>query len=451
MSSEGFSVSGEKKDRRNTIRNKTLKTFDLFCYLYDNYSYTLGDTISSKDKEKYLFNSNHLAGKLNSLFDLGDSFSKIDHKTVRKHLLELYDLTHDADGPKPLMGACLECYEQNRYGEYKITNPYQMESKSQREEKSAADTKTDFGKRTKSKTIYYALNRVLSSNDYEILKASVYSNQYLDAASQKRIYNALSVMENPRAKLGDDSEFNHTLLDSDASINNKVSLLLQAIQNDAKVQFTYCKYRYEDNSIKLKNNREGQGENDKRKFSPYFVFSHNGMFYLIAMEDGMEKPIAHHYRVDRIKNPEIVKGKDTKYGYEKRDIMTSELRRYIPVGSEIFDVHEYLKDHPMMFNAYEKDMLTVRLSVTKALLNVMVDFFADDLDKDHVIEDPEAKDRVIITIYASDMGIKNICKQYGSDTVLLSPTDDMDEKDKNGIIRLRKEIKEELERAIDCY
>ena len=208
-----------------------MKTFDLFCYLYDNYSYTLGDTISSEDKEKYLFNSNQLAGKLNSLFGLGDSFSKIDHKTVRKHLLDLYDLTHDGDGPKPLMGACLECYEQNRYGKFKIANPYEIESKSEKEDRVAGKSKTDSEKRTKSKTIYYALNRVLSSNDYEILKASVYSNQYLDAASQKRIYNALSVMENPRAKLGDGSEFNDTLLDSDASINNKVSLLLHAIQN----------------------------------------------------------------------------------------------------------------------------------------------------------------------------------------------------------------------------
>ena len=430
------------------VTNKILKTFDLFCYLYDKYSYTLGDTISSADKDKYLFNSTQIARELNAIYNSQDDFSKIEHRTVSKHLFEIYNLTHDEKGPKPLMGACLECYEQNMYGEFKKTNLYAIgESESEKRDRESEDNK----QRVKRKTIYYALNRVLSTNDYEILKASVYSNQYLDAASQKRIYNALSVMENPRSKSGDGSEFKDVLLDPDASINNKVSLLLQAIQNKVKVQFTYCKYKYEDNSIKLKNNHAGQEENEQRKFSPYFVFSHNGMFYLIAMEDEMDEPIAHHYRVDRIKNLEIVLGKDKKNGFEKRKPMTSELRRYIPMGSDIFDMHEYLTDHPMMFNAYAKDMLTVRLSVTKFLLNVMVDFFADDLDKEHVMEDPSDNNRVIITVYASDMGIKNICKQYGSDTVLLPPTEDASEKDRKGIERLRKELKEEFEKATNCY
>lgn len=429
-----------------------MKTFDLFCYLYEHYSYTLGDTISSSDKNKFLFNSNQLATELNRNYNPGEYDSKIDHKTVRKYLMELYDLTHDAHGSRPLMGACLECYEQNKYGEFKRISLYPLEERqAEKSDILSGETKVESGKRVKSKTIYYALIRVLSRNDYEILKASVYGNQYLDAASQKRIYNALSVMENPNSKPGDGSEFRDTLLDSDASINDKVSLLLEAIQKEVKVQFTYCKYQIEGNAIRLKNNHAGQGENDKRKFSPYFVFAHNCMFYLIAMEDEMEEPIAHHYRVDRIKNLEIVLGKDKVNGYEKRKPMTSELRRYIEMGPGIFEVHEYLKDHPMMFNAYSRDMLNVRLSVTKSLLNVMVDFFSDDLDREHVTEDTEDKNRIIITVYASDLGIKNICKQYGSDAVLMPPTEDMADKDKAGILRLRKEIKEELEKAKDCY
>ena len=96
-------------------------------------------------------------------------------------------------------------------------------------------------------------------------------------------------------------------------------------------------------------------------------------------------------------------------------------------------------------------MLTVKLSVAKSLLNVMVDFFADDLDKEHVIEDPSDNSRVIITVYASDLGIKNICKQYGSDAVLLPATKDTAEGDKEGINRLRKELKDELEKAKAFY
>lgn len=406
--------------------------FEVFDYLYDiSQKRSLSKDKKNHDIFEYAISSNKIA----------ESLSTMDVKTVRTHLLDLYDLTHDInDNPKPFMGACLECYKQDDFCGVKKTkkiNPHSLQGQS--------------NNNTRSKTLYFVLRSVLSPNDYEILKASVYSNQYLDAESQKRIYNALSVMENPRAQLGDGSEFKETILDPDASINDKVSLLLDAIQREVKVQFTYCKYLYEDNSIKLKNNHEEQGEKEIRKFSPYVVFSHNGMFYLIAMEDEMDAPIAHHYRVDRIKNLKKVVGKDIKNDFEKRKPMTTELRRYIPLGSEIFDMHKYVKNHPMMLNAYAKDMLTVKLSVTKSLLNVMVDFFADDLNTDHVTEDPKDNSRVIITVYASDLGIKNICKQYGSDAVLLPATEDTDEKDKEGIDRLRKELKEELEKARALY
>ena len=406
--------------------------FEVFDYLYDiSQRSSLSKDKKDNDIFKYAISSNKIA----------ESLSTMDVKTVRNHLLDLYDLTHDInDNPKNFMGVCLECYIQDDFcgvKEIKRINPHSLQGNS--------------NNNTRSKTLYFVLRSVLSINDYEILKASIYSNQYLDAASQKRIYNALSVMENPRVQLGDGSEFKDTIIDPDASINDKVSLLLDAIQREVKVQFTYCKYQYEDNSIKLKNNHEEQGEKEIRKFSPYVVFSHNGMFYLIAMEDEMDAPIAHHYRVDRIKNLKKVVGKDVKNDFEKRKPMTTELRRYLPLGSEIFDMHKYVKDHPMMFNAYAKDMLTVKLSVAKSLLNVMVDFFADDLDKDHVMEDPKDNSRVIITVYASDLGIKNICKQYGSDAVLLPATKDTAEKDKEGIDRLRKELKDELEKAKAFY
>ncbi len=406
--------------------------FEVFDYLYDiSQRSSLSKDKKDNDIFKYAISSNKIA----------ESLSTMDVKTVRNHLLDLYDLTHDInDNPKPFMGVCLECYKQDDFcgvKEIKRINPHSLQGNS--------------NNNTRSKTLYFVLRSVLSINDYEILKASIYSNQYLDAASQKRIYNALSVMENPRVQLGDGSEFKDTIIDPDASINDKVSLLLDAIQREVKVQFTYCKYQYEDNSIKLKNNHEEQGEKEIRKFSPYVVFSHNGMFYLIAMEDEMDAPIAHHYRVDRIKNLKKVVGKDVKNDFEKRKPMTTELRRYLPLGSEIFDMHKYVKDHPMMFNAYAKDMLTVKLSVAKSLLNVMVDFFADDLNKDHVMEDPKDNSRVIITVYASDLGIKNICKQYGSDAVLLPATKDTAEKDKEGIDRLRKELKDELEKAKAFY
>lgn len=410
--------------------------FEVFNYLYDiSQRSSLSKDKKDNDIFKYAISSNKIA----------ESLSTMDVKTVRNHLLDLYDLTHDInDNPKNFMGVCLECYIQDDFcgvKEIKRINPHSLQGNSNI---------------TRSKTLYFVLRSVLSPNDYEILKASVYSNQYLDAASQKRIYNALSVMENPRAQLGDGSEFKDTMIDPDASINDKVSLLLKAIQKGVKVQFTYCKYQYEDNSIKLINNHEGQGEKEIRKFSPYFVFSHNGMFYLIAMEDEMDEPIAHHYRVDRIKHLDIVHGKDKINDYEKREMMNSELRNYLVGsgtfgGNKYFDTHKYLKDHPMMFNAYAKDMLTVKLSVSKSLLNVMVDFFADDLDKNHVMEDPKDNSRVIITVYASDLGIKNICKQYGSDAVLLPATKDTDEKDKEGIDRLRKELKDELEKAKAFY
>ncbi len=439
MSTDKFLESEEKKPRKKILINKKLKTMDLFLYLCSKYSCTLGDIVSSDEKNKYLFNSTQLANELNRIYNQGMDFSKIEHRTVKTHLLEIYDLTHDSNGPKPLMGVCLECYVQSRYGdEFRKADPYDIENK----------------------TIYFALTKVLSANDYEILKASVYSNQYLDVASQKRIYNALSVMKNPKAKYADGNVFKDMLLDAEATINDKVSLLVEAIQEDAKVRFTYCKYQFEDNAIKLKDYHAGNEENETRKFSPYSVFSHGGMFYLLAKEDDKvnkedkkgNDPIAHHYRVDRIKNLEMVPGTETMYGHEKRDDAPLKLwQKYIDRGSGIFDVHKYLKNHPMMLNAYAKDMLTVKLSVAKSLLNVMVDFFADDLNKDHVMEDPKDNSRVIITVYASDLGIKNICKQYGSDAVLLPATEDTDEKDKEGIDRLREELRDELEKAKAFY
>jgi len=150
--------------------------------------------------------------------------------------------------------------------------------------------------------------------------------------------------------------------------------------------------------------------------NPYQIIARNGHQYLISHME--QKEGLTHFRVDRIKNIEVLETPAKKL---------RELRGF----ENGLQLSEYVKAHPYLWSG-EVRHITFRCK--QYMMNDIADCFGTDL---HI--EPQPDDMILVHVHASEENVLLWAVQFADEVEVLSPQS------------LREQIAEKLRRAMDKY
>lgn len=238
-----------------------------------------------------------------------------------------------------------------------------------------------------------------------IINTFAYSNFLPDKVSKKIIDKCLNMMnvyenkkyQNFQASIKNTKTTNVEIIKNIEDIND-------AIYSKKKITFDYFKYSLDDNSQLV----EEKVSNQRYKVSPYKLIYALQKFYLICLKEGKKDLLT--YRVDRIKDIEILK--------EKRD------KRFTDT-----EVDFYVKNNVAMFMG---DSEKVEVECNMELLDNVIELYGKDIKLKRIDEN-----RFHASFYTNLSGFKYWCLRNIENVLVISP------------LSLKKDIKKILKEYLE--
>lgn len=191
-------------------------------------------------------------------------------------------------------------------------------------------------------------------------------------------------------------------------------ILDDAISHGKQVAFYYNSYGTDG---KL-HPRQKDGKDRVYHVSPYKVAAVNGYYYLIANTDGHND--LSNYRIDRMTELSVQEASARK-------------RETVENGKELSDLPRYIKEHIYMYPGRSVD---ITLRVSRERISDVLDWFQEGIQ---IFPVQGSTDEVDIHITANMENVRRWALQYATIVKVISPPD------------LRKQVKEDLEKALQAY
>lgn len=193
-----------------------------------------------------------------------------------------------------------------------------------------------------------------------------------------------------------------------------IEMLDEAIHKQHKISFEYVEYLTDK---KLHAKRRADGSVREYIITPYQMVAKEGKYYLICNYDKYDD--VSNYRIDRIRNIKILDEK----GKPFQELEWS--------GHRNLDLAEYMKEHVYM---YSSEDVRVTFRIVKPMITDVIDLFGKD-----VIFSDENETHVTVSTKTNERAMLQFAKNFAPDVEILKPE------------RLRDELREELERALEVY
>lgn len=181
-----------------------------------------------------------------------------------------------------------------------------------------------------------------------------------------------------------------------------IEVLDEAIEAKKKVAFEYCEYGVDK---KLHPRKDHAGKNKRYTVNPYQMVATNGRYYLIGNFDYYEN--AGHYRLDRIKNIQILENSTRKPLEKVKDFKNG------------LELPTHMAEHIYMFGG---ECGTVVFRTKKKIINDVIDWFGKD-----VRFFDESEDEISVSVRVNYQSMKYWAMQYASFVTVTSPPSLVDE------------------------
>lgn len=194
-----------------------------------------------------------------------------------------------------------------------------------------------------------------------------------------------------------------------------IEVLNDAISKGRKVSFSYCEYGTDK---KLHEKRNADGGIREYVVSPYQMAVKEDKYFLICNYDKYNDIT--NYRVDRIKNIEILKDVPIK-PFEQLDEATD----------RNLNLKEYMAEHIYMFAG---DSVHARFRIPRAMIGDVIDVFGQDI---RFMNDTDT--HVTVLAYVNEQAMLQYAKSFAPDVVVLGPD------------KLVEKVKTELQKVLEMY
>lgn len=251
---------------------------------------------------------------------------------------------------------------------------------------------------------YFLEERQFDKGEILLLCNAIHASHFISIRQSDRLINKLlkTLSKNER------SEFKEKVYmpNNQKTINNEliynIELVSEAIRDRKLIEFEYLTYNY---NKELVNKRE-----KTYKVEPRYIVYNDSKAYLIGTNKDYYNFV--HYRLDRMHKAHLLDEKVKKLNNDT-------------------DAYEYAKNKLFMFGG---ERIKVIFKCHKDVLNHMIDTFGSEakikkLDAEHFI----------LTVYTYSQGAKYFAQQYLDAVEVLEP------------LQLRKEIKNDIEKALKLY
>ena len=240
---------------------------------------------------------------------------------------------------------------------------------------------------------YYMGQRIFEPSEVHLLCNAIYAAHFIP---EKASNDLITKLLNTQSKYMKNDFDNTVYMKNMRKTNNKefflnVEILIEAIQNQKPVSFTYMKYNLKKQLVPRKDH--------KYIIHPYYIIYANENYYLICKNHEYEN--LSHYRIDKMKEIEILQTMERK-----------------PLGSS-FDPYEYAKTKIYMYGG-TAERITLKCSIT--ILDDIIERFGND-----VIIQPYDDDYFLAVVNASRQGLIYFCLQYTRYCTITAPQDLKDE------------------------
>ena len=253
---------------------------------------------------------------------------------------------------------------------------------------------------------YYLRDREFTKGEVLMLCNAIHGSNLMPLPESKRVISTL--LDTQSKYMKDDFRKNIFIENMDKKNNkeffNNFEIISKAIKEKKNIIFNYTKY---DEKLNLVNKRE-----EPYVVSPIYLAAKNGTAYMASKSEHHEGFA--HYRLDRMQN---VKETDGKY-----------LR-----ASRNEDPYSYFKSQTNMFAG---DNISVDLKINRNMIDTVVDDFGKNIS---LRTDKEDKDKMLITVKATEQGMILYALKYADCMEIVSPES------------LRNKVKIKLEEALKKY
>lgn len=254
---------------------------------------------------------------------------------------------------------------------------------------------------------YYYQNP-LDDGAIRMLIDSVIFSKNITAEDAGKLIKELTVMTTPefREKLSYTKNFDKTFHTSNEDVMRNIEILTEAISKKVQVQFDYYVYEYSSGDKKIQFVKKNSSD-WKYKVSPYQLLASNGRYYLLCNSFGYDH--TSFYRVDRMKDVNILKGND------KKPIKVKPIRENKDLhNAQVLDMVEFQNRHVYMIGG---PVIYVKMKISKGMIDTMLEWFG----KNFTVNE-EHDDGYIVGLHSNLWGIKFWALQYGDYVEVLSPS-----------------------------
>lgn len=237
----------------------------------------------------------------------------------------------------------------------------------------------------------YLSSREFDDSELRLLIDSIISSKHIPSYQAKELIEKLSLLSNVYFNngLSDVQVLDRTHNGDNRQIFYTIDMLSEAITKGRMVEFTYNTH---DSSKKMVPRRS-----EPYRVSPYKLAAANGNYSLICSYDKYES--ISHFRVDRITDVAILEE-------EAKPLEEA-------TNGKGLDLPKHMAEHLYMFSG---DPVLAQLSVDKAVMSALIDWFGKDFEVYN-----EIADRVFIKVRVNPDALACWAMQYGDFVEILSP------------------------------
>ena len=204
-------------------------------------------------------------------------------------------------------------------------------------------------KKTGNETFYHLGKRLFSLTELKLLADSVAAFKLVTKKQAeelvKKIESLCSVHE--ARSLGQEIYIEDRAKTENTAVLSNIRLITEARNEGHSIDFEYLEWNHEKKLIKRPNG-------DKKNISPCFLELNDGNYYMVALEEGSEKP--KHYRVDKMS---LV----TKSGNDiNRNVYSAEYKNPAQYSARLTEM-------------YSGDAVRLKFKVPENKLGVLIDHF----------------------------------------------------------------------------
>lgn len=225
---------------------------------------------------------------------------------------------------------------------------------------------------------YYINQRLFEVSEIHLLCNAIYAAHFIPEKASSDLIKKLLSTQSQYTR----NDFIHTVyMKSHHKSDNKefflnIELLMEAIQNEKTVSFTYLHYNLQKQLVPRKQH--------DYIIHPYYIVSANENYYLICKHDHYDN--LSHYRIDKMKNIQIMSCR------KRRPLLQS------------FDPYAYITSKIYMYGG-EEERITLQCSYH--ILDDIIDRFGRN-----VIVQPLDSQYFLAIVTASRQGLIYFCLQY---------------------------------------